>query len=188
MSGPRPHEPRIPLITDPDDDVRELLSSALTFDGEPLNIFAMLAHHPRLMKRFNLLGGFLLNKGLVPAREREIVILRIGWRAQAVYEFGQHTIIGKAEGLTDAEIAGLAGAPHEWSSTDANLIAMADDLADDDCVSEATWTRLATDWSNAQIIELLITAGFYRLVSGFLNSTGVPLDEGVPGFPGAQRG
>lgn len=109
MSHQRPTEPRIPLITNPDEDVRELLSTALTHDGTPLNIFGMLAHHPRLMKRFNLLGGFLLNKGLVPAREREIVILRIGWRAKAVYEFGQHTIIGKAEGLTDPEIAGLAG-------------------------------------------------------------------------------
>lgn len=183
MSHPRPSEPRIPLISDPDDEVQELLNTALTHDGTPLNIFAMLAHHPRLMKRFNLLGGFLLNKGLVPAREREIVILRIGWRARAVYEFGQHTIIGKAEGLTDAEIAGLAGASHDWDPSDAALIAMADDLADDDCVSEKTWARLATDWTDAQMIELIITAGFYRLVSGFLNSTGVPLDEGVPGFP-----
>lgn len=180
---PRPSEPRIPLITEPDETVQELLQGALTHDGTPLNIFGMLAHHPRLLKRFNLLGGFILNKGLVPAREREIVILRIGWRAKAEYEFGQHTIIGKREGLTDAEIAGLAGADHSWSPKDAALIAMADDLADDDCVSDETWAALAGDWTDAQIIELIVTAGFYRLVSGFLNSTGVPLDDGVPGWP-----
>jgi hypothetical protein len=29
----------------------------------------------------------------------------------------------------------------------------------------------------------LVVAGFYRLVSGFLNSAGVQLDDGVPGFP-----
>jgi alkylhydroperoxidase family enzyme len=183
MTHQRPTEPRIPLVTEPDAEVRELLDTALTHDGSPLNIFGMLAHHPRLMKRFNLMGGFLLNKGLVPAREREIVILRIGWRARAVYEFGQHTIIGKAEGLSDAEIAGLAGASHDWSERDAALIAMADDLADDDCVSDATWAKLAPAWTEAQIIELIITAGFYRLVSGLLNSTGVPLDDGVPGWP-----
>ena len=33
------------------------------------------------------------------------------------------------------------------------------------------------------VAGLLIVAGFYRLVSGFLNSTGVQLDDGVPGFP-----
>ncbi len=179
----RPASPRIPLITEPDDDVQELLATALTHDGTPLNIFGMLAHHPRLLKRFNLMGGFLLNKGSVPAREREIVILRIGWRATAVYEFGQHTVIGKAEGLTDDEIAGIAGATHQWDTKDTSLIAMADDLADDDCVSDATWAALSTEWSHAQIIELIVTAGFYRLVSGLLNSTGVPLDEGVPGWP-----
>lgn len=180
---PRPTEPRLPLITEPSDEVKEILAGALTHDGTPLNIFGMLAHHPKLLKRFNLLGGFLLNKGLVPAREREIVILRIGWRAQAQYEFGQHTIIGEREGLTDAEIAGLAGAEHDWSASDAALIAMADDLADDDCVSDETWAALSQDWDAAEIIELIVTAGFYRLVSGFLNSTGVPLDDGVPGFP-----
>jgi hypothetical protein len=34
------------------------------------------------------------------------------------------------------------------------------------------------------LVELIVTAGFYRMVSGFLNSTGVELDEGVPDFPG----
>lgn len=179
----RPSAPRLPLITEPNEEVRELLAGALTHDGSPLNIFGMLAHHPKLLKRFNLLGGFLLNKGLVPAREREIVILRIGWRAQSVYEFGQHTIIGKQVGLTDPEIAAIAGGQHEWSDTDAALIALADDLADDDCVSDATWAALSGEWSEAQIVELIVTAGFYRLVSGFLNSTGVPLDDGVPGWP-----
>lgn len=181
--SPRPSEPRIPLLREPTDEVREILATALTHDGTPLNIFAMLSHHPKLLKRFNLLGGFLLNKGLVPAREREIVILRIGWRARAEYEFGQHTIIGRAEGLSDAEIAGLAGAEHRWSEDDATLIALADDLADDDCVSDTTWDSLTNRWNDAEIIELIVTAGFYRLVSGLLNSTGVPLDDGVPGFP-----
>ena len=40
-----------------------------------------------------------------------------------------------------------------------------------------------TRWSDAELVELLVVAGFYRLVSGFLNSAGVQLDDGVPGFP-----
>jgi hypothetical protein len=60
---------------------------------------------------------------------------------------------------------------------------MADDLSTDDCVSDATWAALSTRWSEAELVELLVVAGFYRLVSGFLNSAGVQLDDGVPGFP-----
>ena len=157
----------------------------LTLDGTPLNIFGVLGRHPKLLKRFNLLGGFLLNKGLLPEREREIVILRIGWNARARYEFGQHTLIGRRCGLTDAEIVALTlpAADHDWSDDDRALIALADELADDDCVGDATWQRLANRWDDAELVELLVLAGFYRMVSGFLNSAGVQLDDGVPGFP-----
>ncbi len=187
MSGDRPG-PRIEPIDLDDVDDEELqatLAGALTIDGTPLNIFGVLGHHPKLLKRFNLLGGFLLNKGSIPERERELVILRIGWNAQAAYEFGQHTVIGQRCGLTDDEIVALTMSPadHPWSDGDRALIAMADDLSADDCVSDATWVALATRWSEAELVELLVVAGFYRLVSGFLNSTGVQLDAGVPGFP-----
>ena len=178
----RPNQ-RIDPVSEPTEEIREILATALTHDGKPLNIFGVLSHHPKLMKRFNLLGGFLLNKGEVPAREREIVILRIGWNAQAEYEFGQHTVIGKECGLTDEEIAAIAGGSHEWSEADALLLALADELSDDDCVSDATYAGLAAIWSEAQLIELVVTAGFYRLVSGFLNTFGVQLDDGIPGWP-----
>jgi len=182
---PRPTEPRIEPITEFDGELAEIMATALTHDGKPLNIFGTLGRHPKLLKRFNLLGGFLLNKGLVPARERELVILRVGANARAEYEFGQHTVIGRDCGLTDDEIVALTRDPsdHHWSPTDRALIALADDLHADDCVSDRTWARLAESWDDAQLVELLIVAGFYRLVSGFLNSTGVRLDEGIPGFP-----
>lgn len=212
----RPTEPRITPVdlstdqsTDPvDPELLQILDGALTHDGTPLNIFGALGRHPKLLKRFNLLGGFLLNKGLLPERERELVILRIGWNAQAVYEFGQHTIIGRRCGLTDAEITAITTTPlttasaattsattadatnadaapddHRWSDEDHDLLAMADELTEDDCVTDVTWARLAARWSEAELVELLVVAGFYRLVSGFLNSAGVQLDNGVPGFP-----
>lgn len=189
MSAPssRPTRPRIEPITEYGGELEEILSTALTHDGKPLNIFGTLAHHPKLLKRFNLLGGFLLNKGLVPARERELVILRVGANARAEYEFGQHTLIGLDCGLTQGEIEALVRDPatHEWSDGDRALIALADDLHADDCVSDTTWEQLAATWTDAELAELLVVAGFYRLVSGFLNSTGVQLDDGVPGLPNA---
>ncbi len=189
----RPDAARLPLVddVDPESELAEILSRAIGGDpdGDTLNIFRVLSHHPKLFKRFNLLGGYLLNKGLLPEREREIVILRVGWNAGAVYEFGQHTIIGRRCGLSDDEIAALAsdsaaGADgHRWSDDDRDLIALADELCADDCVSEETFARLANRWSEAELVELVVCAGFYRLVSGFLNTMGVPLDPGVPGWP-----
>ena len=178
---PRPDTFRIQPVTEPDDELAEILQGALTHDGTPLNIFGVLGNHPKLLKRFNLLGGFLLNKGLLPERERELVILRVGANASSRYEFAQHIVLGRRAGLTDEEITALADptSDHEWSDDDRGLIALADELHADDCVSDDTWNALATRWSEPQLIELLVVAGFYRLVSGFLNSTGVELEEGM---------
>jgi 4-carboxymuconolactone decarboxylase len=151
----------------------------------PLNIFRTMIKNEPVAKRFNRLGGYLLVKGLIPAREREIVILRVGWRCQSVYEFGQHTIFGREAGLSDDQIAGLAvEASDGWADPDRHLIALADELCATDTVSDATWAALAGRWSEPELIELLILAGFYRLVSGFLNATGVQLEPGTPGWPG----
>jgi len=183
---------RVPMVDldalDPQSELGSLVSSAMrNSNGRPLNMFAVLAHHPKLLKRFNLFGGFLLDKGLVPVREREIVILRVGWNAGAVYEFGQHTLIGTRAGLTSDQIAALASATclddQPWDDPDRDLIHMVDELCDDDCVSEITFARLAHRWNEAELVELVICAGFYRLVSGFLNTMAVPLDPGVPGWP-----
>ncbi len=182
----RPKYARLRAVQNPSEEIQALFAKGLARpDGKPLNIFGTLAHHPSLLKRFNVLGGLFLAKGTLPEREREVVILRIGWNCRAVYEFGQHTIIGKRVGLTDAEIAALTRKPdtYAWRAADAVLIAMADELCADDCVSDKTWQNLAARWDEAQLVELVMLAGFYRMVSGFLNSTGVPLDPDTPGWP-----
>lgn len=183
---PRPTSPRIAPRTALPPELDDVMGKALAGpSGAPLNIFGTLAHNPGLLKRFNVFGGFFLNKGVLPAREREIVILRVGWNARAVYEFGQHTVIGERCGITADEVRALTWSPaaHPWSDDDRNLIALADDLCADDCVSDATWKALQQRWDEAALVELVCVAGMYRLVSGFLNTMGVQLDDGVPGWP-----
>lgn len=184
--GPRPDRPRLAPVTDPTPEQQEQLAGAglSAPGGQPLNIFGTLVHNPRMLRRFNQLGGTLLFRSSLPDREREIVILRVGWNARSVYEFGQHTVIGRRAGLTDAEVSALAGGDLDgWSDDDRLLVAMVDDLCSSDCVSGETWQGLAARWDESQLVELLVLAGFYRLVSGFLNSAGVALDEGVPSWP-----
>lgn len=155
-------------------------------DPPPLNIFRTLARNKPLEKGFVALGGHLLFYGSLPEREREIVILRVGWRCGSEYEFGQHTTIGIRAGLAEAEVDRLADAGDgEWSEDDAALVALADELCTDNVVSDATWEALAGRWSDSELLELLVLAGYYRLVSGMLNSVGVPLEPATPGWPAA---
>jgi len=187
---PRPGSVRIPPI-DPGSalagtEVAELLEKTKIGGGEALNIFRTMAHQPKLLKRFNVLGGAFLVHGLLPAREREIVILRVGWNCRSVYEFGQHTRMGRDAGLTDDEITSLAAtrADGPWSADDQALIALADEICADDCAGEATFAALRRRWNDAELVELVALAGFYRMVSGFLNTFGVEPEDGLPGWPG----
>ncbi|MDY7103286.1 MAG: carboxymuconolactone decarboxylase family protein [Actinomycetota bacterium] len=166
-------------------DEREREIAGAAPGAEPLNIMATLAHNEQVFKRFNRFAGGLLYRGVLPEREREIVILRVGWNCRAVYEFGQHTLIGRRAGLTDDEIRRLCLplADSGFVGDDADLVAMADELCSDDCVGDETWARLEKRWDPAALVELVVVAGNYRLVSGFLNTMGVELDDGVPGWP-----
>ncbi len=186
LGSPRPTSPRVSPIVELNAELQEIMGGGINApDGTPLNIFGTIAHHPKLLKRFMNFAGLFLNKGLLPAREREIVILRVGWNCQSVYEFGQHTIIGQRVGLTMTEIESLtkSTSDHDWNVRDTALILMADDLCSDNCVSESTWKLLSTDWKEDELIELVMVAGTYRLVSGFLNTMGVEIDAETPGWP-----
>ena len=88
-------------------------------------------------------------------------------------------------GLTDEEIHRLtlpADAPG-WDDFDRTLVQATDELHDDAFIAEPTWQALNARYSTEQLIDLVFTVGQYTLVSMALNTFGVQLDEGVPGFP-----
>ncbi len=181
----RLQKPRVaPLeIEDWDEDAKKLLPRA-QIGGQTLNIFKTLAHHPKLLDRWMFFGNHVLFRSTLPARERELVILRIGWLCQAEYEWGQHVQIGKQCGLTDEEIERIKiGVEAEgWSEFDAALIRATDELHSDAMISDATWQTLAMRYNTQQMIDLVFAIGQYNLVSMVLNTLGVQLDAGIPGF------
>jgi alkylhydroperoxidase family enzyme len=143
------------------------------------NIYTTLAHHVDLYNRWSPLGQFLLNGSSLPSRQREIIMLRMGWLCQSEYEWSQHARIAKGEpGLTDAEIHRIAEGPNAagWSSFERTLLVMVDELRYEAMISDATWKALRAQFSPQQVMEALFTAAQYQLVSMALNSLGVQLD------------
>ena len=145
-----------------------------------INIFRTLVHAPKALERFQQWGAYVLSRrNDLPAREREIVILRTGFLCKSGYEWTQHVAIAKQSGLSDEEIARIKkGAGAGWSAPDAALIRASDELHNDQFVSDAVWAELGKHFTQKQCMDVVFTAGQYTQVSMFLNSFGVQLDAG----------
>jgi 4-carboxymuconolactone decarboxylase len=156
-------------------------------ESEPLALFRTLAVHDELASRMRPLGAGILGHGRLEPRDREILIHRTCARAGAEYEWGVHALaFGKPLGLTDeqlvATVNGYADDP-AWSEADASLVAAADELHDDARISDALWRRLAERFRDDQLLELVIVAGWYRLLSYVINAVGIEREPWAARFP-----
>ena len=154
---------------------------------DPLRLFRTLAVHEEIASRMRPLGAALLAHPVIDPREREIVIHRMTARRGAEYEWGVHAVaFGRRLGLTDAQLAatvhGDAGDP-AWSERDALLVRLVDELNDTATVSDELWAALAEEWSPPQLVELLVLAGWYRLIAQFINAVGVRHEDWAERFP-----
>jgi 4-carboxymuconolactone decarboxylase len=186
----RLNKPRIAPLSDAEigDEHRAMLGDR--FRGGPiLNIFRTLLKAPKAYKAFMWWGGYVLsNHNAIPAREREIIILRTGFNWKSGYEWAQHERIGKDCGLTDEEIDRIkAGADAEgWTDTEAAMIRATDELTNDGFVSDATWEMLG-ELTEKQRMDLVMTVGQYTQVSMMLNSFGVQLDDDLELDPDLRK-
>jgi alkylhydroperoxidase family enzyme len=183
---PSRHRPRIPPLpeSERDEQARALLEPT-RIEGKELNIFTTLVRHPRLFKRWSSFGGYLLYRGELPARDRELLILRTAWNTGADYEWGQHALIARTVGIGDDEIARVIDGPDApgWTVSEAALLRAADELNREAVISDVTWDALKGGYGESQLIEICMVIGQYHLVAFTLNSLGVEREPGVTGFP-----
>lgn len=160
------------------DSVKETLRQIKVGQGEVPNIFKTLAHHPDLLRRWLVFGNHVLFKSTVPARERELIILRIGWLCEAEYEWAQHVRIGKQVKLTDDEVHRIKVGPTAagWSERDKLLLEATDELYKDSFITDTTWQGLSKHYNTQQLMDIVFAVGQYNLVSMALNTLGVQLD------------
>ncbi len=184
LAQPRAFSPRLtkPRIAPVPEQGRTEAQRQMLASRPDYNIYKTLAHHPELYSRWSGLGRFLLNGSSLPARHREMLMLRMGWLCQSEYEWAQHARIATSSaGMTEQEIHRIAEGPNApgWTDFERTLLRMVDELRYDAMVGDTTWRALRTEYSDQQMMEALFTAAQYQLVSMALNSLGVQLDPGL---------
>ena len=92
--------------------------------------------------------------------------------------------------MTDEEILGVRDPAKcgAYSEVDRAVIAMADELNDNTEVTPATWAVLERAFSASELVELILVAGFWRMMAGFLKSAKIPFDPIDPKMTGWPEG
>lgn len=175
--------PRLAPLAPPYSPELKALLVKMTPPAAPdiLALFRTLAHNPELCERMTGWGGYLLGrKASLALRDREVVINRVCARCGAQYEWGVHVAaFAQAAGFTAQQNAAIADpAVDDSTLTDRDrlLVQMVDELHEGSNVGDALWAQLAGYWSEAQLVELLVLAGWYRAISYVCNATRVPLE------------
>ena len=159
-------------------------------DTGPLLLARVWARHPPLGQEIASVAGFLLGRGQVDAPDRELLILRTCALAGAEYEWGVHADgYAPRSGLSESTIEATACTPTEdpaWSERERLLLRLVDQAETSADVSDPLWSELASIWTEAQLLELLLIAGFYRFIALAVRATRTPLEDWARRFP-SQR-
>ena len=118
-------------------------------------------------------------------RDRELLILRMGWNSQSEYEWSEHVgRVGEARkmGLPIERITMGPNAPG-WDPFEANLLRFADEMYRDSVVSDRTWSAVSQRYDRRLMIDATITPANYRMVSLALNILGVQINPGEEKLP-----
>jgi 4-carboxymuconolactone decarboxylase len=168
-----------------EDSAAVIASYKLGDRDTPPNVFTTVARHPELLRRWMRFNSLMLVNGDLPPRDRELVILRTVWLCGAEYEWGHHQRFAALVGLRPAEIGAVIEGPGhaDWDDRDKLLLRATDELHRAAAITDATWAGLTAIYDERQVIELCMLAGSYHIAAFTINSLGIQLEAGMPGFP-----
>jgi 4-carboxymuconolactone decarboxylase len=164
----------LPVDEELEPAVREVLANL-----PPLNIFRMLGRLPESFRPFLRLGGSLLGEESVDPRTREIAILRVAHATSAPYEWAQHAQLGRNVGMSPEEIEAVrSDDPGAVLSADEALVCRAaDEISRDVRLSDEALDLLLERYGTRGASSLILCVAYYNMVSRFLESTRVPIED-----------
>ena len=146
------------------------------FDGlkYKLNIFRMMSNAETCFGPALGLGNAILSKQKLHKALREMIILAVARLEGGVYEWVQHVPIGERAGCTKEQIAALEALRFDDAAFDARANGRAElGYGDGD---EATVEETKTLFSPQEIVEIILTCGFYMTMARLTETTRVDVD------------
>jgi alkylhydroperoxidase family enzyme len=143
-----------------------------------LNIFRMMAHAETSFRPMMSLGMSILAQQQLSAKLRELVILRVGSLSKARYEWVQHVPIALAAGASDAQIAALERGDIEgpFDALERVVLRFTTEVVQQVRATDETFAALTGFVSAREVVELVLTIGYYMMIARLLETTAVDMD------------
>jgi 4-carboxymuconolactone decarboxylase len=163
-----------------DDKVDHALSGLLPAERrnptDAGNLLSTLVRHPKLTRAFLRFNNHLLFSATLPARVRELAVLRVAHRRGCEYEWRHHVDMGREAGLTDDVIEGIQRG-EATDDLDIAVLHAVDELEDKSIISDPTWAALSEHLDERQLMDLVFTIGCYGALAMAINTFGVEPDQ-----------
>lgn len=146
-------------------------------DGSLNGPFGIMLYAPGISDALQELGATIRYRTSLTARVREIAILMVAQTVQSPFEWWAHERVGRAGGLSEADLAALASGaftsevPVEQASADLCRHTLGGEPLDD-----TTYAAFEGKLGVVSMIELITLVGYYRTLADLMRV----FDVGVP--------
>ncbi|TDD98134.1 carboxymuconolactone decarboxylase family protein [Actinomadura rubrisoli] len=144
-----------------------------------LNVFQIMAYAPTTVCHVADLGAALLGTLNIAPAHREMVILWVARQTGAKYEWVQHLPPARAGGVTEEQIQAVYDLDRRrpcLGPAQQAALALADRIVAGVPSGRADIARLAEHFTQREIVELAVLAGYYLMLARFLVTFDVDLD------------
>jgi alkylhydroperoxidase family enzyme len=153
------------------------------YDPVRFDIIGLLVRHPKMARVFLNFNGFLLQRGELPARLRELTILRVALARRSAYEWGQHVRMAARNDISEDDITRLIRGNDEFVGTDRVVLDAADELLDEGHARWETWQALVEALGEHAAMEFIFVVGVYVLSAMAFETWGLPPAPGAAPLP-----
>ena len=138
------------------------------------------ANNRAMADNFYLLANSIHGDSTLPARIRELAILRVTELAGSDFEFSHHFVGCQTVGVTADEARAMRDGDFSGLAVGESAAVSLAEAVDGNCVTDAVWRAAAEHLPGVQLLDLVMAASFYGYASRLCNALAIPAD---PGFP-----
>ncbi len=182
---------RLPMLpAEPTDAITaEVFETFRTEGRDPIALYRVLAHSPRMLRAYAGLARGLRYEAQTPRTLRELMILRTAQLTGSEYEWAHHRAMAAANGVPEEKVAELTSWPSSSRFDRAERVALrCVDEIHAVALSDEAFAALESEVGAEATIELILLASFYEAVARIIQALGLVVEPAYEAYLGEPAG